>query len=164
MTRAIRLAAPIAAAALLAAGCQTLAPYGPATGPSSQGWTQQAIENDRWRVTYRGHGRPEAVSDYALLRAAELTLERGYDWFLVEQSWIDAGYPGGPRPNVSIGGGRADSGRYSASGVGVGLGLNLGGGEATVVSMEIRMGRGPQPPGGRPYDARDVAQSIRARL
>lgn len=164
MTRFIRVAAPAAALALALAGCQTLAPYGPATGPSSQGWSQQAIESDRWRVAYRGHGRPEVISDYALLRAAELTLEQGHDWFLVEQSWVDAGYPGGARPNLSIGGGSSRYGGYSSSGVGVGVGLNLGGGEATTVSMEIRMGRGPQPADGRAYDARDVVQSLRARL
>ena len=164
MNRILRVAAPVAAVALALGACQTLAPYGPAAGPATQGWSQQPIESNRWRVSYRGHGRPEMVSDYALLRSAELTLEQGHEWFVVEQSWIDAGHPGGARPNVSIGAGRSDYGRYSSSGVGVGLGLNLGGGEATVVSMEIRMGHGPQPSGARAYDARDVVRNIRGRI
>ena len=65
------------AAALLVAACASLSPYGPQIGGSGQGYSEQRIENDRWRVTYRGVGDPGPVSDYALLRAAELTLQNG---------------------------------------------------------------------------------------
>ncbi len=155
--------AAVAAAGLALAACATMAPYGPATSPSSQGYAEQRIESDRWRVTYRGQGDVARVSDYALLRAAELTLGQGYDWFEVTQRWIDGRPGGGVRPSVSIGGGSSRYGGYRSSGVGVGVGLNFGGQEPTTTVLEIRMGRGARPDRGEAYDARGVRDSIRPR-
>ena len=86
MTR--RLTLPIIAAAGLAlSACASLAPYGPQTGQGGQGYAEQRIESNRFRVTYNGVGAPGPVADYALLRAAELTTAQGYDWFEVTQRW-----------------------------------------------------------------------------
>lgn len=150
-----------AAAALGLSACQTLAPYGPATGPSAQGWSQQQLTSDRWRVSYRGVGDPSVVNDRALLRAAELTLEQGREWFVVDNRWTEAGRDGGPRPSVSIGAGSSDYGRYRSSGVGVGVGLNFGGGEPTVALLDIRMGSGERP--REAYDAQDVRRNLWGR-
>ena len=116
----------VAASALALTACASLAPYGPSMGPNGQGFSEQRIENDRYRVTYRGVGAPGPVADRALLRAAQLTREQGYDWFEVTQRYID-GRPdsaGGVRPSLSVGGGSSRYngryGGYSASGVGVG--------------------------------------------
>ena len=153
------------AAALLVAACASLAPYGPQTGPSGQGYSQQRIENDRWRVTYRGVGDPGPVADFALLRAAELTLENGYDWFEVTQRWIDGrASQGGVRPSVSVGAGSGSYGGYRASGVGVGLGFDISGDQPTSTVLEVRAGRGPRPDRPEAYDARGVRDSIRPRF
>lgn len=153
------------AAALLVAACASLAPYGPQVGASGQGFSEQRIESDRWRVTYRGVGDPAPVADYALLRAAELTLENGDDWFEVTQRWIDGrATQGGVRPSVSIGAGSSRYGGYSSSGVGVGLGLSFSGDQPTSTVLEIRTGEDPQPNRAEVYDARGVIQSIRSRL
>lgn len=151
-------------AAALMAGCASLAPYGPQTGASGQGYSEQRIENDRWRVTYRGVGDPGAVSDYALLRAAELTLDSGYEWFEVTQHWIDGrGGQGGVRPSVSVGGGSGRYGGYRTSGVGVGLSFDISGDQPTSTVLEVRGGRGDRPDRPDVYDARSVRDSIRAR-
>jgi hypothetical protein len=83
---------PAAAAALLLAtglcACVSPTPYQPAPrgpgGPSSQGgYSEMRVEPDRWRVTFSGNAvtKRETVEGYLLYRAAELTLQNGYDWF-----------------------------------------------------------------------------------
>lgn len=72
------------AAFLATAACASSGPYRPAAGSSGTGYSHQAIEADRYRVQFRSAGRDAAkAQDYALLRAAELTLERGYSTFEV---------------------------------------------------------------------------------
>ena len=156
----------IAAATLAISACASLAPYGPQTAPNGQGYSEQRIESDRYRVSYNGVGAIGTVADYALLRAAELTLENGYDWFEVTRSWTD-GRPdgaGGFRPSVSIGAGSSRWGGYRSSGVGVGVGLNFSGPSPTSTEIEVLMGRGERPDRPNAYDARGVRDSIRARL
>lgn len=156
----------LAASVLALSACASLAPYGPAVSPSSQGYVEQRIESDRFRITYRGVGASGPVADLALLRAAELTIETGHDWFEVTQRYID-GRPdsaGGFRPSVGIGAGTSHyGGRYggfSSSGVGVGIGLNFSGPSPTSTVLEIRLGRGPQPDRSEVYDAREVQSAL----
>ena len=156
----------LAASALALSACASLAPYGPQQGSNGQGFIEQRIESDRFRVTYNGVGAPGPVADYALLRAAEVTTENGYDWFEVTQRWID-GRPdsaGGVRPSVSIGAGTGRYGGWSTSGVGVGLGFDLSGPQPTSTTLEIVMGRGQRPDRPGAYDARGVQDAIRPRL
>ena len=82
------LRAVIAAAAVLSiAACATPTPYqasGPETG-SRYGYAEEPIERDRFRVSFSGNllTDRETVETYMLYRAAELTLQNGYDHFLV---------------------------------------------------------------------------------
>lgn len=156
----------LAASALALSACASLAPYGPQGAPGGQGYAEQRIERDRYRVTYSGVGAPGPVADFALRRAADLTIQNGYDWFEVTQRWID-GRPdsaGGVRPSFGVGYGSSRySGRYggfSSSGVGVGLGLNFSGPSPTSTTLEIVMGNGRRPDRPEAYDARDVAQNL----
>ena len=165
-----RLTLPILAAAGLAlSACASLAPYGPQTGSGGQGYVEQRIESNRFRVTYNGVGAPGPVADMALLRAAELTTAEGYDWFEVTQRWTDGRLDsaGGMRPSVSIGAGSSSSGgrygSYRSSGVGVGVGLNFSGPSATSTALEVVMGRGETPARPNAYDARGVQDSLRGR-
>lgn len=148
--------------ALALAACASLAPYGAQRGAGGQGFSDQRIETNRYRVSYNGVGAPARVADYALLRAADLTTEQGYDWFEVTQSWTDGrpGGAGGVRPSVSIGGGTSRYGGYSASGVGVGVGLNFSGPQPTSTTLEVVLGHGQKPDRPNAYDARSVQQSI----
>lgn len=156
----------LAASVLVLSACASLAPYGAKGGPGGQGYSEQRIESDRYRVTYDGVGAPGPVADMALLRAADLTLQSGHDWFEVAQRWTD-GHPdgaGGVRPSVSIGAGSGRYGGYSASGVGVGVGFDISGPQPTSTTLEILMGRGARPDRPNAYDARGVRDSLRGRF
>ena len=148
--------------ALALSACASLAPYGAQQGPNGQGFSEQRIESNRYRVSYNGVGAAGRVADWALLRAADLTTEQGYDWFEVTQSWTDGrpGGAGGVRPSVSIGGGSSRYGGYSASGVGVGVGLNFSGPQPTSTKLEVVLGRGQKPDRPNAYDAHSVQGSI----
>ena len=152
----------IAAAGLALSACASLAPYGPQTGQGGQGYAEQRIESNRFRVTYNGVGAPGPVADYALLRAAQLTTAQGYDWFEVTQRWTD-GRPdsaGGLRPSVGVGYGSSRYGPYRSSGVGVGVGLNFSGPSPTSTTLEVVMGNGERPDRPNAYDARAVQDSL----
>lgn len=152
----------VTAAALVLAGCASLAPYGPQMRPGGQGFVEQRIEADRFRVSYNGVGAPGPVADLALRRAAELTLAQGGYWFEVTQRYID-GRPdsaGGVRPSVSIGAGSGRYGGWSTSGVGVGVGLDLSGPQPTSTTLEILIGRGDRPDRREAYDAREVLRAL----
>jgi hypothetical protein len=170
----MRTALILSAAALALAACATPARYAPAITANGPGFHEQQIEPNRFRVGFRaGQGSdPVMVNDYALLRAAELTLQQGYDWFQVVDRFTDVpagpgygAYGGGPR--LSIGGSSGSFGRssYSSAGVGVGFSLPLGGQQATggASSLEIVMGRGARPSSYDVYDARSVQSSIGPR-
>lgn len=88
MTSAISRAGRLAAAAALAvtaAACAQQTAYGPANGRT--GYAEQKIENNRYRVSFSGNSltERETVETYLLYRAAELTVNSGYDYFIVVQ-------------------------------------------------------------------------------
>lgn len=147
--------------------CASTPTYTPAAEPGGAGYSETQIESNRFFVTYRARGAAEAsvLSDYALLRAAELTLERGGAWFWVDRRTMDeVNARSGPSIGVGVGGG-SWGGRGGGS-VGVGVNFPLGGGgqRASAVTLEIRLGEGPKPDNADAYDARSTAQALRARL
>jgi hypothetical protein len=82
--RATVLAAAIGLALGLSA-CETATPYQPlAKGTAtSGGFTDQRLDNNHYRVTFTGNTvtSRETVETYLLYRAAQVTVESGYDWF-----------------------------------------------------------------------------------
>ena len=78
-------------AVVILAACTTATPYQQAAG-GSYGFEETAIENDRYRVTFSGNSLTDraTVENYLLYRAAELTLERGFDHFSIAQRETDA--------------------------------------------------------------------------
>lgn len=72
------------AAALLLGACASSSPYRAASSPRASGFSEQVIEANRYRVQFRQGGRDAGqAQEFALLRAAELTLEKGYSTFEV---------------------------------------------------------------------------------
>lgn len=95
-------------ALLFLAACATATPYGPADGARGYGFSEQQIEQNRFRITFRGNSSTsrETVEDSLLFRAAELTIQQGYDYFIVEERDTEA------RTSYSRSGGTAFYGRY----------------------------------------------------
>lgn len=69
--------------------CATPTPYQPVAAtasPSSQrGYSEVRLEENRYRLSFAGNDmtKRETVENYLLYRAAEVTLNSGYDWFEV---------------------------------------------------------------------------------
>ena len=151
----------VAAAALSLTACAT-APtvYGPAASPQAVGYYEYRIEPGRYRITFRGApGAPaQQVSDYALLRAADLAISEGYDWFRVSDRFVEGRPDRGP--HVSFGVGGATYGHHSAVGIGVDQGFSLGGGPTVASTIEVVMGRGERPRGADVYDAKALRQNL----
>ena len=163
----MRRALIVVAAGLSLAACATPTVYAPSTGArTSVGFSDYRIETGRYRVTYTGGGGAPMtqVADYALLRAAEVSVRDGYDWFRVverKDERVGGGSGGGPRVGVGVGGG---SGGWRTSGVRVGVGVgtsfDLSGGPAWSRTLEIMAGKGPVPTDKDVYDARDIIRVI----
>ena len=78
----------LAASVVLLAACATTTPYQPASKPGAyDGYSQTMIENDRARVTFGGNSLTDrdTVENYLLYRAAELTVEPGFDHFTLKE-------------------------------------------------------------------------------
>ena len=83
-----------AALALLAAGCAGKpTPYQPISSASkiAGGYSETRLSADHFRVTFVGNSftSRERVEASLLYRAAELTLQERYDWFMIEDREIE---------------------------------------------------------------------------
>ncbi|MEL7042927.1 MAG: hypothetical protein AAGL90_15510 [Pseudomonadota bacterium] len=148
----------ISSMALLAA-CASSVPYGPAESSDAKGYSVVPIENNRFRVTYKDSTR-ELARTRALRRAAEVTLERGDDWFQVVTGYSDTGELAGGGSSVGIGASGGSRGNTSV-GLGVGVSLPLGGSSQSVLHvLEIVTGDGVKPDNADAYDAAEVLENL----
>lgn len=169
-----------ALAALSLAACATSTPYGPATSKSPYGFSDQKIEENRYRIVFRGNSSTdrETVETFLLYRAAELTLESGFDYFVVTEQDTEA------NRRYSTTGNAAFFGRYGygfgpgygafpyyAYGFGWGYpyGPGFGGDfntrEITRYSAVafVKLFKGPKPADDpQAFDARSVVENLRA--
>lgn len=86
MFRKTIAAAAIVAATTLGACANTgPTPYQPASLNYSRGYTETKLEDTRYRISFKGNSltERETVENYMLFRAAELTLQSGYDTFTI---------------------------------------------------------------------------------
>lgn len=174
----------LAGIAALVISCSQATPYQPESASSAVrgGYSQQQIASDRFRVRFHGNEvtSRETVEAYLLYRAAELTLERGGDWFTIidretehtimrerridplYRPWYGPGYGHWlPYWNYRLRDGKwlywdpwhAD--QFWADG------LDWREVEEFEAIADIRIGRKPLPPGDpRAYDARQVIADI----
>jgi len=136
--------------------------FAPQARPGASGYAETKIESDRWRITFRGGSDADErrVDDLTLLRAAQVSLDQGYDWFRVVQRYGEALPPRGP--TLSVGGGTSSYGYHGGSSFGVGVGgIPLGGGPILSQTIEVIMGKGQPPREADVYDAHEIARSIR---
>jgi hypothetical protein len=174
----------IAAAALSLSACETATPYQPINAQHAQsngGYSDQQIEANRWRVTFSGNSLTsrETVERYLLFRAAQLTVDQGYDWFEATDRHTDknSSYVG----ETGFGYGYGGWGGFWGPRWGLyrgGFGWGYGGpdpffdGPVDVeqvskyqASAEILMGHGAKPAGdARAFDARAVIDHLKGTI
>ncbi|MEM9169458.1 MAG: hypothetical protein AAGC56_07360 [Pseudomonadota bacterium] len=162
------------AAALTLAACATSTPYAPAERSGGYGFSDQQIEENRFRITFRGNSSTEreTVENFLLYRAAELTVSNGYDYFLVTEGDVER------RTTVtgSTLGGPAFFGRYGFGPYGFGFpyyayGWGWGAPYGNTVAREITrysaiafivMESGEKPRDNpQAFDARSVLENLR---
>ena len=179
------LIAAAATAALAVGACATATPYQPIQPGASYsgGYSERPIEQNRWMVSFSGNTVTDrrTVETYLLYRAAELTVQQGYDWFTVVDRnterdtrvyadpmfhdpfyysrwgyyWSPSWRLYGPR---RFGGGWGPWGPWGAWGPGFGP-TTYDFREVTrfEATAEIFLGRGPKPADDpRAFDAREV--------
>jgi len=87
------------------AACETATPYQPLVAGNEVfgGYSDQKLDDTHYRVMFQGNSvtSREQVETYLLYRAAELTVNQGFDWFeMVDRATNNQGYsyvtPGGP--------------------------------------------------------------------
>ena len=86
--KSVKTWALIASAAVLTA-CATATPYQPAANADARnGFSEVQIESDRARISFDGNSLTdrETVETYLLYRAAELTKQKGYDYFFADST------------------------------------------------------------------------------
>ncbi|EZP56970.1 CC0125/CC1285 family lipoprotein [Sphingomonas sp. RIT328] len=180
--------AALAASTLMVAGCATETTYRPATGQgfNRTGYSDRRIEPDRYLITFAGNSvtSRDTVERYLLFRAAELTLQNGYDYFVMANRDTDLQSRTYSTPGIGGGWGYGGFGgywgpswRYYGRGFGwrswdPWFGGGFGGGpwgndfdirtiDRYEASAEIVMRRGPIPRDNlRAFNARAVADSI----
>lgn len=158
------------AAALTLAACASSAPppYAAAPSATSAGYSETQIESNRYFVSFhapRG-ASAAALQDYALLRAAELTLQNGREWFWVDRRTTDD-IQGRSGPSIGVGVGGGSYGGSGGASVGVGMNIPIGGAQgprARGATLEVRFGEGAKPDAANAYDARSTAESLRSRI
>jgi len=74
-----------AVAVLGLAACATATPYQPKL--SGYGYAEQRLETNRYKVSFAGNSSTprQTVENYLLYRAAEVTLQNGYDYFVLAE-------------------------------------------------------------------------------
>jgi len=151
-------------------------PYAPAP-ENGFGYHEDPLTSNRWRITFEGNSltRSEKVQDYTLLRAAELTLEQGYDWFRIADRNTDEERR--VRGSSSLGVGSIPvietrcgvvtcTSVYTHSGAGIGTSIHFPMRETTryTTRIEIVMGNDTPESPDDIYDARETVQTLRGRL
>jgi hypothetical protein len=150
-------------------------------GSAPGGYTDQRIEDNRYRVTFAGNTMTsrETVETYLLYRAAELTEARGFDWFVMadrnterkSRTSIDRPFSAGPY------GYWGPSWRYRGRGFGWRVWdpfwddpfwdrqIDVTTVDRYEASAEIVMGHGPKPADNRrAFDARQVLANLGPRI
>lgn len=154
---------------ILLAACTSQPLYAPAAGPNQAGYTETRLGDNRFRVGFTG--RRETTSDqvknFAMLRAAEVTVLYGYDWFKIISSDNNIANPR-TEPRVSIGVGVGTGCRPYGCGV---LGSrwytgarvdNFYDSERHHTSLEILLGKGEPDNPQEVYNAEELLKYLRA--
>ena len=157
--------------------CASSPRYVAADSADDYGHFSRKISDNRYRVNFNGsrYTNLQDTRDYALLRAAELTLAKSYEWFRIVDRETATTETVSHRPRTGFGYERAwyedrrcglmgctrydRPARYATWSIDSGHPA-----ERHTHSIEIVMGKGETPEDGNYYDARDVVNTIYERM
>jgi len=173
--------AALASAMLVVAGCATETAYRPATGSGFEraGYSDRMIEPNRFMVSFAGNSYTsrDTVERYLLYRSAELTVQQGYDYFILSdrntdkrtRTYATPSFAGGPYGYGYWG----PSWRYRGRGFGwrswdpfwgdpfFDRSIDVQTIDKYEASAEIVLGHGPKPANNvRAFDAREVMRNL----
>lgn len=142
------------------AGCAKPALYQPMRG-DDVGYGEQQLETNRYRVWFAGNSATprETVADYVLYRCAELTLDKGYDYFVLSDRTTE----GEPRrgSGISLGIGGFHFGGRGGVSMGVGTGIPVGGDAKYFGQADAVLMKGKKPANdAAAFDAREIKANL----
>lgn len=152
-------------------GCSSQPDYRAAEG-DGYGYQATQITDTQYRISFKARGSDQAKAmDYALLRAAEVTLEQGYDWFVVthRETFVDRERT---RPSTEIGYANSSemvtrcglisctTTRYPRSSLHAGI--HIGGRESSDIQtiIEVKLGTGVRPDSDHSFAAQAVVENL----
>lgn len=162
----VRIALKIFMATAVTMGIASCAPnptpYQPAAQGSGYGYGEQQLEANRFRITFSGNAdtpRP-AVENALLYRAAEVTKQRGYDYFIVVGQDTE--------PSTRYWSTFDNFGGFGGWGYGRGVGLGVGVGSGSSIPVthytayaDIVLMKGAKPQNEpRAYSADDILKTV----
>jgi hypothetical protein len=139
----------LAALAGLASACATQPTYQAREPGERYGYAEMQVQPNRVRISYNGDTMTprETVETYLLYRAAETTLQRGFDYFVIVGHDVD------------------ETTRFESDGIRPRMGTSYREISNHNAMAEIVMFEGAEPPPlANVYDARAVQQSLQARI
>jgi hypothetical protein len=165
-------------ACLTLGACASSPQYVPADDSDDFGHYSTKLGENRYRIVYNGNDRVDlnTTKDYALLRAAELTLQEGYSWFEVVDRATTTEEKSRDRPHTGIGAERSYQVERNCGLLGCtervrpsnSIGVHVETGSSArqhSYALEVLMGNGEIPEkGGNYYDAANLAKIIWERM
>tara|TARA_B100000953_G_C17948922_1_gene399324 strand:- start:275 stop:796 length:522 start_codon:yes stop_codon:yes gene_type:complete len=161
-------------AVLVMAGCANQPDYRQAQ-KGGFGYTESKLSDTQYRVHFKAKGSDKGKAmDYAMLRAAEVTLLEGYDWFVVtdRETLVD-------KETVQITPTAGFSQRYArVTDCGVltcrtsyhpttqfETGVFVGGSQKSEIEsiLSIELGKGTRPSSATSFDAREVRDNLQPK-
>lgn len=136
------------------------------------GYSETKLTDTQYRVLFKGRGSDTTKAmDYAMLRAAELTLEQGYDWFVVanKETLVDRQRT---EPTTQVGFSRrynqvrecglVTCRTYTSPTTQFETGIFVGGTQKSQIEsiLDIQLGRGTRPDTTQSFDARQVKANL----
>jgi hypothetical protein len=141
----------VAVAAGLATACASSGstPYQPAGINGDYGYAEQQLEHNKVRLTFSGNSLTDVatVKKYVLYRAAEVTLQSGYDFFILADRGLET------------------ESEFRSTGFRLRFGGEIDEKSSHQAMIDITMFSGRKPPVlPNAYDAREVRQNLGSSL
>ncbi|WP_301774604.1 CC0125/CC1285 family lipoprotein [Pseudidiomarina terrestris] len=157
----------------LLAACSSQPDYR-AAEDGGYGYTETQLTDTQYKVKFKARGTDKgAANNYALLRAAEVTLQNDYDWFVithreteVDKETVhnaDFAYPMSGDMVTYCNAIRCETRYYPRTAYTAGIHVGGRTDSDIVVTLDIKMGNGEQPDTNYSYDASEVVTNLQPK-